>query len=250
MKAFLKKVVKINIAIFLYIGTICCFISTISIILSKESIFAVLIMIFFTYTFWLFATSLTRNIKNSESNATINQQNIIKENTNGEHYINPPPEALGSAAKYFNTDRILNLLRILEDCKYLVMTSENIDTVIDRLNLGIQHAYTIKQLEQNGLYNGTPTSNDYLNIFLEQKESIINRCLNRAYKDMLNKSSELKTERGKYNRYKKFIEQLHKYDEEYAYTINEEYVKQIEEDLNNFIMGYALKYTTLDKPKT
>lgn len=193
----------------------------------------ILLGILYLFTYGLFFVGwiidiviLTKRMffKNEQSNRT----NIEVE----KYPLQTPPEILNDMKKYYNKLEIPNLLRILEDCKYLVTTSKSIDTVMSRLELGAEKAFTLKQLEKIKFYKNKPSSDDYLDFFIGQKEELINACLRKAYDDVKLNASQLKTEKGKINRYKKFIESLHKYDDEFYDTINEEFVFEVEEELN------------------
>ncbi|PAE20543.1 hypothetical protein CHH80_11060 [Bacillus sp. 7504-2] len=145
-----------------------------------------------------------------------------------------PPETLMNMRGYYDEMKISAEINIINDCLYLVRNSKNLETVINRLELGAQKAYLVEQLEQAGLYNNEPTSRELIDIFIGQKSKIINDCIEKSYKNMLKKAEELKTQRGKINRYNKFIEELHKYDDDYTLE-NEDYIKEIEQELNLLI---------------
>ncbi|MEK4403500.1 hypothetical protein MKZ26_03515 [Sporosarcina sp. FSL K6-6792] len=145
-----------------------------------------------------------------------------------------PERSLESMRTAYDVNQIPGLIEIINDCLYLVSNSKNLETVINRLELGARKSYTLEQLEQIGFHSGKPTSKELFDVFLGEKPVLINNCLGKAYNDMLAKANELKTGRGKINRYKKFIEVMHKYDDDYTYE-NEELVERFEQELSSLI---------------
>ncbi len=131
----------------------------------------------------------------------------------------------------FNKMQVDNLLRIIEDCKRIVNTSKKIDTVMMRLDVGLKNTYHLKQAEEFGLYSGTPTADDYIAIFIGQRDDILLNTLKRMYEDLVFSANGLKTEKGRYNRYKKFFDTIHEYDFEFEYTECEKFIESVE---NNY----------------
>ncbi|MCR8986039.1 hypothetical protein NW801_13505 [Brevibacillus laterosporus] len=149
-----------------------------------------------------------------------------------------PTEVIDSMQTNYDVANITNVLRVAQDCKHLVLTSRNIDTVFSRLELGAQKALTLKQLETSGLYDRFPTADELLNVFINQKPKIVNRCLQASYEDVLLKFNQLKTSKSKINLLEKFILKLHEHDDFYDFE-NEEHVERIENELRTMLSKLA-----------
>lgn len=111
----------------------------------------------------------------------------------------------------FYDNTIYNEIRIVQESAYLIDTSNNLDTVIGRIQFIPEHIQYLKQLEKQGLYATTPTASDYYSQYVMLKDKCIQNAIIRNYKDMLDKANLLKTDRGRINKINKYFEKLEKY---------------------------------------
>lgn len=108
---------------------------------------------------------------------------------------------------------ISNYLKAVQKSLRMVYESSNIETVMKNWRDGLAAAQKLKKLEQMHLYRAQPTADKLLYQFTEQKDALMMDAVRRSYQKMLEKSeTELKTEKGKLNRQKKFFELLSSYD--------------------------------------
>lgn len=117
---------------------------------------------------------------------------------------------------------LTNLFRIIDDCSELIQTSKNIDVVMNRLELVCQKSYTLKQMEQNGFYDGKISSDECLNIFVKNKDALICKAIKRNLDDVLQNT----TPKNIY-KIKEFFSHLQKYDIEFSENVKD-YVLQLQ----------------------
>lgn len=106
---------------------------------------------------------------------------------------------------------IYNEIRIVQESAHLIDNSNNIDTVISRLQFIPEHIQYLKELERKGLYDSVPTASDYYNQYIMLKDKCIQSAIIRNYQDVLDKANKLKTDSGRINRINKYFDKLEKY---------------------------------------
>lgn len=124
-------------------------------------------------------------------------------------------------------------LELIEDCIGIIKTSSNLKLVMSRLKLGAERVAILQQLIQSSaqIY---PDTDHAIDFFLYKKAEWINYCLNKAYLEMLSEANQLSSAKSKVEKYKEFIDEIHKYDAEYNVD-NREYIRKIEEELHSLI---------------
>ncbi len=135
----------------------------------------------------------------TQTSITKNQQSSITANT---YTIN------SSIPNDFFESSIYNEIRIVQESTYLIDTSTNIDTVIGRIQFIPEHINYLMTLEKKGLYNAEPTAHEYYKKYVLLKDTVIQEAIVRCYKNVLDKASELKTEKGRTNRINKYFQKL------------------------------------------
>jgi len=100
-------------------------------------------------------------------------------------------------------------IEILTDCCTLCATSNNLETVIMRLELGLQKTYALLQAEQAGIID-TSLIRRKIEYFKAGEEQILIQALHRCYEHQMEKADQLKTKQGKINRLNKFVEETEK----------------------------------------
>lgn len=174
--------------------------------------------------------SIKKELKNPNDIQCKSEQfnNFLKnepQNNKTIYKLETPVEILNDIKQYYPQSDVSNLLRIISDCTNLIQNSNNIDTVMNRLELVCQKSYTLKQLEQCGKYNGKPTSNDLLSVFIGNRDVIICNALKRNLDDVLQKASNLKTESGVLNRIRKYFSNLEKYNIDFSDNVKNYIIK-------------------------
>ena len=143
--------------------------------------------------------------------------------------LNTPADVLVDMKRYSSKNQLDDTLRIVEECRLIVKSTNNFETLISRLELGTQHSYVLKQYEQIGAYKNKPHANDYLDFFIGQKENILLLAINDTYNEMLEKSDKLKTEKGKTNRIISYFSELDEFANHFEFTKCEALILQLKE---------------------
>jgi hypothetical protein len=107
--------------------------------------------------------------------------------------------------------QIQNELRIAKESAELVNSSKNIDVVLNRYGLLVDKLLLLSQYENTDLLKGIKMPSETLKDIKLNKIKIFNQAIQRAYEDMLNKTSKLKTQKGRENRIRSFFMQLTAY---------------------------------------
>ena len=103
-----------------------------------------------------------------------------------------------------------NDLRIIKDCVAIIENTTQPDTFFMRLHLMIEKAKHLQTLEKYiGFHNATPSA--ALDEALNNYQESIKLFLIRYFSDTFDKAEKLKTDKGKYNKYKKFYDSLQEY---------------------------------------
>lgn len=124
--------------------------------------------------------------------------------------LNPdglPPE------RAYTLEQAQNCFRIMDDCSYLLQSTMKPDTFFSRLDLMKQQIEYLKEISQNpNLTFSSPI--DELEATLNQEsDEMVYDFIVRYYEDMATKADELKTDKGRRNRYQKFFDTLDSYSE-------------------------------------
>lgn len=119
--------------------------------------------------------------------------------------VSPKEEDSEEECVYYDIDR---LLEIVDDCVRLVNTSNNFKTVVGRYNdlISTLHKIIEGADEDTLIFDQTPS--EVLAHVTNEKATILNEAVKRAYDDMLVKSNSLKTEKGCIDRKVKFFQSL------------------------------------------
>ncbi len=78
--------------------------------------------------------------------------------------INTFSTSQGKINSYYTEVDIPGILRILDDCMQIVQTSKNLDTIINRIDLGKEKAQKLSKLELSGTYTSYLNSEYYFKI--------------------------------------------------------------------------------------
>lgn len=174
--------------------------------------------------------SLKRNQLSSQQESSTLHTDIRINDEKTLNKVDTPPPASTEMRQTYTHIQVQNLLRILTDCMTLTKTSNNIDTVISRIEIGAHHAYSLKRLEQLRDFPIQPIADTYLNLFVENKNGIILGALQRSYNDMISKSQELKTPSAREKRKAKYFDNL----KQYEHMFNDTIMKYIESLKNGY----------------
>lgn len=151
-----------------------------------------------------------KKINHSYEISEIKEENITQKNS--KDYCSSSIHTLNSSVPNdFTEETIYNEIRIVQETAYLIDTSKNIDTVIGRIQFIPEHIMYLKQLEKMKLYTASPSADEYYNEYILLKDKKIQQGIVRCYKEVLDKASELKTEKGRINRINKYFEKIEKY---------------------------------------
>lgn len=130
---------------------------------------------------------------------------------------------------------IENCLRICRDCAEIINTTKNPKVFFERYNLLISITNELITVEKKYKFNSEKPSQ--FKYKLKEKEIYtINDFINRYYNSIINKINTLKTEKGKNNTVKKFIDDIEIY---YNY-LNNENLTLINNLYNSLIDNYNL----------
>lgn len=116
-----------------------------------------------------------------------------------------------------------NDLRIINDCKKLIETTLKTDVFFMRLNLFVEKAKHLSELEKYITFSGASPTAAY-NEIKNDYHKAINQFLYRYFSDTFDKAENMKTEKGKIGKYQKFYDSLQEY---YCY-MNDENIDYIE----------------------
>ena len=110
-----------------------------------------------------------------------------------------------------------NDLRIIKDCIAIVENTTKPDTFFMRLHLMIEKANHLQSFEKYiNFYNAIPSA--ALDEVSNNYQEAIRLFLIRYFSDTFDKAEKMKTDKGKYNKYKKFYDSLQSY---YCYMSSE-----------------------------
>ena len=103
-----------------------------------------------------------------------------------------------------------NDLRIMHDCNRIIGETVNPEVFFMRLNLLKEKATDLKQLEPYIDFSGASPSAAYEEIVSKEQEAI-HLFLVRYFTSVFDKAETLKTDRGKFNQYQKFYDNMQEY---------------------------------------
>ncbi len=132
-----------------------------------------------------------------------------------------PSETLQEIKTNYPKSNISCLIQQIKDSVVLIQSTTNIETLLSRREFALKQCYTLKELEDCGMYKGNFSSQqciDDLNLNL-------NTYMKRCYDDYYIKAHQLKTETGIQNRMDKFWIILDKYLDEYSILDFKEFIK-------------------------
>ena len=132
-----------------------------------------------------------------------------------------PTETLQAIKNSYPKSNIHYLIKQVKESVVLIETTTNIETLLSRREYVLQQCYTLKELEDCGLYNGNFSPQECINKLV----SNLNIHLKRCYDDYYFKAQQLKTETGVQNRMEKFWIIMNNYLDEYAILDFKELIK-------------------------
>lgn len=104
-----------------------------------------------------------------------------------------------------NNMQLQNLLRIINDSQYFILGSQNIDTILSRFN---DLEENLERLDFTKSYGLVIEPIDYKHYYIDRKDEIIKMRLLSIFEGQLERSFDLKTERGRINRINKMFSNL------------------------------------------
>lgn len=169
-----KKLRKIFGVIF---GLICIFFILGTLITIKEADnFATAIFIIIAAIFgYLSYRCLTKSIGEKYDKAILENYDEYVEEKN-----KTPPEVIETLKNIYDDEILNDVLKTIQECIDAMKNTSNPSIVLDRYEYGTIKAYHLRQLEEAGIYNGSPTASDYINWFHSNKSKCINEALERA----------------------------------------------------------------------
>lgn len=162
-----------------------------------------------------------RTKNETSKNKTLKSETLfdIEANIKQEEY---PLDFLEHMRTSYPKENIPNLVRQIEESIHLVKTTTNVETLISRREFALRQCCTLKQLEDCGLYKGTVSTDEYINILSHDLFVHLKRC----YDDYYQKASQLKTAKGFENRMNKFWGNLTENLDEYTVEDFKEFINK------------------------
>lgn len=106
-----------------------------------------------------------------------------------------------------------NSLRIVQDCSKILQSTVKPDVFFERFQLLILHSSNMAILEKYVPFRGASPMAAF-NVLMAEKQQCINQFLIRYFCSVFDKAETLKTDKGKFNQYKKFYDSLLPYYDE------------------------------------
>jgi hypothetical protein len=119
-------------------------------------------------------------------------------------------------SQYSTKMEIDNTYRILDDCFYLVKNTKNFDTFITRFELGSEKANILQQLLDAKKLKNKKKAQPYIDLFIKSSDGLMIKGIQQSYDDMIVKSMNLKTEKGKENRRVKYFNLLEEHRHKFS----------------------------------
>lgn len=130
---------------------------------------------------------------------------------------------------------VTNDLKIIQDCITLMDKTKKPDVFFSRLDLLEKTANHLVEFEKYIQFDGvTPTQG--LNELLHNKDRAIELFLHHYWDITYEKAGTLKTDKGKYNTYKKFRDTLQPYERYFNYS-NMQFYKNMSEKYMSFFIN-------------
>jgi hypothetical protein len=114
-------------------------------------------------------------------------------------------------------------LKIAQDCVHIVKTTTKPDVFFSRLDLLIEKAEKLKQLEPYIKFSGASPSAVFAEV-IRDYPTATKQFIIRYFMDVYDHARELKTDKAKLNRYQKFYDSM----QPYYYRLNDEHIDYIE----------------------
>ena len=138
-------------------------------------------------------------------------------------------EQLTATTKYIAA----NDLRIMNDCNDIIQTTLSPSVFFMRLNLIVEKAKHLVELEKYISFSGASPSSAY-NEIMENYHESVNQFLVRFFSETFDKAESMKTEKGRIGKYQKFYDSLQEY---YCY-MNDENIEYIEKRYRAYTKQY------------
>lgn len=140
-----------------------------------------------------------------------------------------PDRAIQSMKTAFTAEQGKDQLRILHDCLNLIEKTKSLDTFFGRYEFGMQAALTLDMAQKAGVVQNTenlPTV--FFNAVASQKI----RVLSDSFWDQQSKIEKLSTNKAKITHWKRYLDTLSKYEDQYSLEYEAEYQDVIAQVLN------------------
>lgn len=152
------------------------------------------------------------------SRAPLEQRKVVNRipvNTN----LNPD-RAINSMKGAYTIPQAKNHIRVLQDCLSLIEKAKNLETFFSRAEYGMQIALTLNQAQQAGII---PSTTDFPSVFFEAVRSQKERILTDSFWDQKEKIEKYATSKTKTTHWKRYIELLDKYSDQYDLEFQDEF---------------------------
>lgn len=189
---------------------------------------------------------------------------VLESQTPAERFCNLKDKQTNTLEKLKNQDSITNsdilnnltvpnTIHILEDCCYLVETSNNIETVLSRLKLGIEKLDELEKIEK--INNRSNSYNKYFIFFYSEREKNLKNAIARCFNKILKDVEKLKTDVAKTRHIEIFFNILKEHEKDIPYNVNEyinslssKYISMKEISYRGIVLPYPIKSSSWDKP--
>lgn len=151
------------------------------------------------------------------------------------NWLTKRPESEKPKTQSHLSMKLQNENRILIDCIKIINTSVDVGTVVGRYNLLIDTLMRLSQYEGHPSVSfeaGELPSKAHARM-KEEKSTIMISAIQRAYDDMIKKSSLLKTDTGKSNRRTRFFDKLMEQSVDYPDEFTPEVITFIGDLMDN-----------------
>lgn len=140
-----------------------------------------------------------------------------------------PDRAIQSMKISFTVEQGKDQLRILHDCLNLIEKTKNLDTFFGRYEFGMQAALTLDMAQKAGVIQNTE---NLPAVFFKAVESQKTRVLSESFLDQHSKIDKLSTNKAKITHWKRYLDTLSKYEDQYSLEHGTEYHDVIDQVLN------------------
>lgn len=138
-----------------------------------------------------------------------NNSDEIPKHEQSSYQLETPQETIEEIKAVKTSVHSDRLIEVIQQSYFLCLSTNNLSTFESRLEVATQKAYTLKQMEQAGLYNANPTSDYFLELLIGKRDELLEQFLIRAYKQVKIKAeTELKSPAAIQKRIDKFLTEI------------------------------------------